>query len=53
MHRRKIGRDARTGQFVSVREARRHPSTTTVETVENPRRRFTRRRAVRHVTKKH
>lgn len=29
----KIGRDARTGQFITVNEARRRPSTTTVETL--------------------
>jgi len=28
----KIGRDARTGQFITVQEAQRRPSTTTVET---------------------
>ncbi len=30
----KIGRDARTGQFVPVKEAQRRPSTTTVETIK-------------------
>lgn len=30
----KIGRDARTGQFITVEEARRRPSTTVVETVK-------------------
>ena len=31
---RKIGRDARTGRFISVREARRRPKTTVVETIK-------------------
>ena len=30
-----VGRDARTGQFIPVREAIRRPSTTVVETVKN------------------
>jgi hypothetical protein len=30
---RKVGRDARTGQFIPVREAVRRPKTTVVETV--------------------
>jgi hypothetical protein len=30
---RQIGRDARTGQIIPVREAHRRPSTTVVETV--------------------
>jgi hypothetical protein len=29
----RIGRDARTGQFIPVREAVRRPNTTVVETV--------------------
>ena len=29
----KIGRDAGNGQFISVPDARRHPGTTTVETI--------------------
>lgn len=29
-----IGRDARTGQFIPVREAERRPSTTVVETIK-------------------
>ncbi len=29
----KIGRDARTGRFIPVREAERRPSTTVVETL--------------------
>lgn len=29
----KIGRDARTGQFITVNEAQRRPSTTLVETL--------------------
>lgn len=31
-----IGRDARTGEFIPVREAIRRPSTTTVETIRKP-----------------
>jgi len=31
---RKIGRDAKTGGFISVAEAKRRPSTTTVETIK-------------------
>jgi len=34
----KIGRDARTGQFIPVREAERRPSTTVVETVKRKKR---------------
>lgn len=30
---RQIGRDARTGQIIPVREAQRRPSTTVIETV--------------------
>lgn len=30
----KIGRDARTGEFIPVKEAVRRPSTTTVETIK-------------------
>ncbi len=30
----KIGRDAKTGQFVPVKEAERRPSTTVVETIK-------------------
>jgi hypothetical protein len=29
----KIGRDAKTGEFIPVKEARKRPSTTTVETL--------------------
>ena len=32
----KIGRDARTGQFIPVREALRRPATTVVETTKSP-----------------
>lgn len=32
----KIGRDARTGQYIPVREAERRPSTTVVETRPRP-----------------
>ncbi|AHB13815.1 hypothetical protein [Dehalococcoides mccartyi] len=30
----KIGRDARTGHFITVKEAEKRPSTTTVETIK-------------------
>lgn len=30
----KVGRDAKTGQFIPVREAQRRPNTTTVETIK-------------------
>jgi len=30
------GRDAKNGQFIPVKEARQHPSTTTVERVPKP-----------------
>jgi hypothetical protein len=33
----KIGRDAKSGQFIPVREAPRRPSTTTVETMKRKR----------------
>jgi hypothetical protein len=33
---RMIGRDARTGEFIPVREAVRRPSTTVVETIKVP-----------------
>lgn len=32
----KIGRDARTGRFISVKEARNDPRHTTVETIRKP-----------------
>ena len=32
----KIGRDAKSGQFIPVKEAQKRPSTTTVETVKHP-----------------
>ncbi len=32
----KIGRDARTGEFITVKEAERRPSTTVVETMKHP-----------------
>ena len=31
----KIGRDARTGQFMPVREAQKRPATTVVETIKH------------------
>ncbi len=30
----KVGRDARTGEFITVKEAQRRPSTTVVETIK-------------------
>lgn len=33
-HTRKIGRDARTGEFIPVKEAQRRKSTTVVETIK-------------------
>jgi hypothetical protein len=30
----KIGRDARTGEFITVKEAQRRPNTTVVETMK-------------------
>jgi hypothetical protein len=33
---RKIGRDAKTGQFIPVKEAKARPSTTVVETIKRP-----------------
>jgi hypothetical protein len=49
---RKVGRDAISGRFVSRRTTRRFPATTTLETVEVPRRRSLsrRRRSARHLT---
>ncbi len=32
----KRGRDAKTGQFIPVKEAERRPSTTVIETVKSP-----------------
>lgn len=32
----KIGRDAKTGEFIPVKEALRRPTTTTVETIRRP-----------------
>jgi len=32
----KIGRDAKSGQFIPVREAIKRPATTTVETIKPP-----------------
>lgn len=32
----KVGRDARNGQFITVREAERRPSTTTIEIIKPP-----------------
>lgn len=29
-----LGRDAKTGQFISVKEAKKHPATTVVETIK-------------------
>jgi hypothetical protein len=33
---RKIGRDAKTGEFIPVSEAKRRPKTTVVETIQTP-----------------
>ena len=30
----KVGRDAKTGKFIPVKEARRRPNTTVVETIK-------------------
>jgi hypothetical protein len=32
----KIGRDAKTGEFIPVKEAERRPKTTVVETIKTP-----------------
>lgn len=32
----KVGRDAKSGQFVTVKEAQRRPATTVVETIKKP-----------------
>lgn len=32
----KIGRDAKSGQFIPVKEAERRPKTTVVETIKKP-----------------
>jgi hypothetical protein len=32
-----VGRDAKTGEFVSVKEAESRPNTTVVETIKRPR----------------
>ncbi|SFP15229.1 hypothetical protein [Variovorax sp. 770b2] len=36
MSKQQIGRDARTGEFIPVREAIRRPTTTVVETITRP-----------------
>lgn len=33
---RKVGRDAKTGRFITVKEANKRPNTTVVETIKNP-----------------
>lgn len=33
---RKIGRDAKTGEFIPVKEAQRRPATTVIETIKTP-----------------
>jgi len=33
---RKIGRDAKTGEFISIEEATRRPTTTVIETIKTP-----------------
>lgn len=50
MHKRKIGRDARTGRFISVCEAKQRPDTTMVETTPGFDRPVRRRRAARSLT---
>ena len=42
---RQVARSARTGRFLSLDYARRHPATTVIETVSYPRRRRRRRAA--------
>ena len=32
----KVGRDAKTGEFISVEAAKRRPATSTVETIKKP-----------------
>lgn len=32
----KIGRDAKTGEFIPVKEAQRRPNTTVIETIKTP-----------------
>jgi hypothetical protein len=32
----KIGRDAKTGEYIPVKEAERRPATTVVETIKTP-----------------
>lgn len=49
MHKRKIGRDAKTGRFISVCEAKQRPNTTTVETMTGFVRPVTKRRRRRAV----
>lgn len=47
---RKIARDANTGRFISLRNARLHPATTVVETIRvsrNGARRLERRRSLK------
>ena len=49
----RIGRDATSGRFMSVTEARERPATAIVETIHVSRngvRRLKRRRAARHLT---
>jgi hypothetical protein len=33
---RKIGRDAKTGEFIPIKEAQKRPSTSVVETIKKP-----------------
>jgi IMP dehydrogenase/GMP reductase len=49
----KVARDASSGRFISLREARRRPTTTVVETIHVSRngvRRLKRRRSAHHLT---
>ncbi len=32
----KVGRDSESGKFIPVKEAQKHPKTTTVETIKKP-----------------
>jgi hypothetical protein len=41
---RRIGRDARTGEFISIKEAKRRPKTTVVERVPTPGRGVTKKK---------
>jgi hypothetical protein len=40
----KVGRDAKTGEFIRVEDAKRRPSTTIVQTIKKPTARTTKRK---------